>query len=91
MKKEEPVQVRPELAQQAPLKPVHAERKKEYEAPQQITTKKRPDNNTFSNKNIEKQEENPKPFSSKISDIKYNDEYDIPAFLRKKMDKGGKL
>lgn len=28
-----------------------------------------------------------KPFSSKISNIKYNDEYDIPAFLRKKMDK----
>jgi len=28
-----------------------------------------------------------KPFSSKISNIKYSDEYDIPAFLRKKMDK----
>lgn len=28
-----------------------------------------------------------KPFASKISNIKYNDEYDIPAFLRKKMDK----
>lgn len=28
-----------------------------------------------------------RPFSSKISNIKYNDEYDIPAFLRKKMDK----
>ncbi len=28
-----------------------------------------------------------KPFASKISNIKYSDEYDIPAFLRKKMDK----
>jgi len=28
-----------------------------------------------------------KPFSSKISNITYNDEYDIPAFLRKKMNK----
>lgn len=28
-----------------------------------------------------------RPFSSKISNITYNDEYDIPAFLRKKMNK----
>lgn len=28
-----------------------------------------------------------RPFTSNISNIKYNDEYDIPAFLRKKMDK----
>lgn len=28
-----------------------------------------------------------KPFASKISNIKYNDEYDVPAFLRKKMEK----
>lgn len=90
VKKEEPVQVKPEPAQQTPLKPVHVERRDEYETAK-ITIEKRPDNNTFSNKNIEKQEENPKPFSSKISDIKYNDEYDIPAFLRKKMDKGGKF
>jgi hypothetical protein len=35
-----------------------------------------------------KREEEPvKTFSSKISDIKYDDEYDIPAFLRKKMEK----
>lgn len=31
-----------------------------------------------------------KPFSSKISNIAYRDEYDIPAFLRKKMDKNKK-
>lgn len=30
---------------------------------------------------------NQKPFATKISNIKYNDEYDVPAFLRKKMDK----
>jgi cell division protein FtsZ len=43
-------------------------------------------------KNEKRQEESSvnKPFSSKISNIKYNDEYDIPAFLRKKMDKNKK-
>ncbi len=28
-----------------------------------------------------------KPFSSKVSDVRYVDEYDVPAFLRRKMDK----
>jgi len=37
--------------------------------------------------NIRREETMQKPFASKISNIKYNDEYDIPAFLRKKMDK----
>lgn len=37
--------------------------------------------------NVRREEPAQKPFSSKISNIKYNDEYDIPAFLRKKMDK----
>ena len=32
----------------------------------------------------------PKPFSPRMSDIKSDDEYDIPAFLRKKMDKNKK-
>jgi cell division protein FtsZ len=39
------------------------------------------DNSSFTENNTSK------PFASKISNIKYNDEYDIPAFLRKKMDK----
>jgi cell division protein FtsZ len=47
--------------------------------------------NPTPNPTISRREENTqKPFSSKISNIKYNDEYDIPAFLRKKMDKNKK-
>lgn len=38
-------------------------------------------------KTISNTEINQKPFSSKISNIKYEDEYDVPAFLRKKMNK----
>jgi len=44
--------------------------------------------NPTPNTDIERRgESQQKPFSSKISNIKYNDEDDIPAFLRKKMDK----
>jgi cell division protein FtsZ len=44
----------------------------------------------FNNTRNEKRQEDEvvnRAFTSKMSDIKYDDEYDIPAFLRKKMDK----
>lgn len=60
--------------------------KRPYSEPQREKTFSNP------NPNIEKRARNEeisasKPFSSNVSNIKYNDEYDIPAFLRKKMDK----
>ena len=48
----------------------------------------KPLSNPAPNPSVSRREEGTqKPFSSKIGNIKYNDEYDIPAFLRKKMDK----